>query len=128
MANNIFSLLKSYSLDGWKLAEMADGTPNPRKFTPEELEMMGECVVVKGNYSLAVKITLPAVNRATWISIDKGETVAVGDILDKNDLQLAYLVYTGDNPEVKVREKLVVRIMKEKKSEEASFKNPFGIF
>lgn len=121
---NLFDLIKTYSLDGWKLQEFSDGTPNPRRFSKEELEAIGECTVVKGNYSMAVKITLPAINKAAYISLDKAEVRSVGDVLDKNSLELAALVYVGDNPDVKVKEKLVIRV---KEREAQSFKNPFGI-
>lgn len=119
MEKTIFDVIKLYETGDWKEV-------GARKFSAKELEAIVNCTVVKGDYSMAVRVDLNigGSQKAAFLTLDKKEVCSVGESLDKTSLKLVHLRYEG-GANMKVKETIVVRI--DKPQVQASFDNPFGL-
>lgn len=84
---NIFSNLRVYA-GKWSVKEV-------RNFTPEEISMTLQAVVVPSQYGNSVQFTMKN-GGLTYIPLDQNSDCAVGEVIDLNTAKLTTLGKSGE--------------------------------
>ncbi len=68
-----------------------------RYFTQEEIDEVSHAIVVPSQYGNSVEFTMKLGGRCTYIPLDKGSNITVGEIVDMKQAILLTLEKEGDN-------------------------------
>lgn len=74
-----------------------------RYFTQEEIDAVSQAIVVASQYGNSVEFTMKLGGRCTYIPLDKGSNVTVGEIVDMKQAILLTLEKEGESDIVRVK-------------------------
>jgi hypothetical protein len=73
-----------------------------RYFTQEEIDEVSHAIVVPSQYGNSVEFTMKLGGRCTYIPLDKGSNITVGEIVDMKQAILLTLEKEGESDRVKI--------------------------